>query len=95
MARFFTASGRFAVRFRWAIVWAWIAAPVLAGLFFPSLTSVANANNARCWCRRQLRSSAAGTGGLPRTPRGLALLPAPGGASQTRRRPLGYRDSQP
>jgi len=46
MARFFTACGRFAVRFRWAIVGAWIAATVLAGLFFPSLTSVANANNA-------------------------------------------------
>ena len=33
MHRFFAATGRFAVRFRWAIVWAWIAAPVLAGLF--------------------------------------------------------------
>jgi len=46
MARFFTATGRFAVRFRWAMVGAWIAATVLAGLLFPSLTSVANANNA-------------------------------------------------
>ncbi len=46
MARFFTATGRFSVRFRWAMVGAWIAATVLAGLLFPSLTSVANANNA-------------------------------------------------
>src|SRR5258708_32651278 len=44
--RFFAATGRFAVRFRWAIVVAWIAATILAGHFFPSLASVANAINA-------------------------------------------------
>src|SRR5499427_5402893 len=45
MHRFFAATGRFAVRFRWAIVVAWVAAAVLANLFFPSLTSVARQNN--------------------------------------------------
>jgi putative drug exporter of the RND superfamily len=43
---FFAAAGRFAVRFRWAIVVAWVAAAVLATLFFPSLTSVAKQSNA-------------------------------------------------
>jgi RND superfamily putative drug exporter len=42
---FFAAAGRFAVRFRWAIVVAWVAAAVLANLFFPSLTSVARQSN--------------------------------------------------
>src|SRR5262249_61984038 len=46
MARFFAATGRFAVRFRWPVVVAWVAATVLAGHFSPSLASVANANNA-------------------------------------------------
>jgi RND superfamily putative drug exporter len=45
MHRFFAATGRFAVRFRWAIVVAWVAAAVLANLFFPSLASVARQNN--------------------------------------------------
>ncbi len=45
MHRFFAATGRFAVRFRWAVVAAWVAATVLANLFFPSLTSVAKQNN--------------------------------------------------
>ena len=45
MHRFFAATGRFAVRFRWAIVVAWVAAAVLASLFFPSLTSVARQSN--------------------------------------------------
>ena len=45
MHRFFAATGRFAVRFRWAVVAAWVAATVLASLFFPSLTSVAQQNN--------------------------------------------------
>jgi putative drug exporter of the RND superfamily len=45
MHGFFAATGRFAVRFRWAIVVAWVAATVLANLFFPSLTSVARQNN--------------------------------------------------
>jgi RND superfamily putative drug exporter len=43
--RFFAATGRFAVRFRWVIVVAWIAATVLAQHFFPSLTDVAKASN--------------------------------------------------
>jgi uncharacterized membrane protein YdfJ with MMPL/SSD domain len=33
------------VRFRWAVVVAWVAAAVVANLFFPSLTSVAQQNN--------------------------------------------------
>ena len=45
MHGFFAATGRFAVRFRWAIVVAWVAAAVLASLFFPSLTSVARQSN--------------------------------------------------
>ena len=45
MHRFFAATGRLAVRFRWAVVVAWVAAAVLANLFFPSLTSVARQNN--------------------------------------------------
>ena len=44
MSGFFAATGRFAVRFRWAIVAAWLAATVLARLFLPSLASVANAS---------------------------------------------------
>jgi putative drug exporter of the RND superfamily len=43
--RFFAATGRFAVRFRWVVVVAWVAATVLATLFFPSLTSVAKDSN--------------------------------------------------
>jgi RND superfamily putative drug exporter len=43
---FYAAAGRFAVRFRWIIVAAWVAAAVLANLFLPSLTSVATQNNA-------------------------------------------------
>src|SRR5215471_4321141 len=45
MHRFFAATGRFAVRFRWAIVAAWVAAAVLATLFLPSLASVSKENN--------------------------------------------------
>ena len=45
MHGFFAATGRFAVRFRWAIVVAWVAAAVLANLLFPSLTSVARQSN--------------------------------------------------
>jgi putative drug exporter of the RND superfamily len=45
MHRFFAATGRFAVRFRWAVVAAWVAAAILATLFFPSLASVARQNN--------------------------------------------------
>jgi RND superfamily putative drug exporter len=40
MTSFFAALGRFAVRFRWAIVAAWVAAAVLATAFLPSLSSV-------------------------------------------------------
>jgi RND superfamily putative drug exporter len=43
---FYAALGRFAVRFRWVIVVAWVAAAVLANLFLPSLTSVAKQDNA-------------------------------------------------
>jgi RND superfamily putative drug exporter len=46
MHRFFAANGRFAVRFRWPIVAAWVAATVLATLFLPSLASVARQSNA-------------------------------------------------
>src|SRR6185437_6329795 len=42
---FFAATGRFAVRFRWAIVAAWVAATILATLFLPSLASVSRENN--------------------------------------------------
>ena len=45
MHRFFAATGRFSVRFRWAIVVAWVAAAVLASLFLPSLASVARQSN--------------------------------------------------
>jgi len=39
--RLFVTTGRFAVRFRWAVVLAWLVAAVLAHLLFPSLASVA------------------------------------------------------
>ena len=45
MHRFFAATGRFAVRFRWAIVVAWVTATVLAGLLLPSLASVVKESN--------------------------------------------------
>jgi RND superfamily putative drug exporter len=45
MHGFFATTGRFAVRFRWAVVAAWLAAAVLANLFLPSLASVARQNN--------------------------------------------------
>jgi RND superfamily putative drug exporter len=41
MHRFFVAIGRFSVRFRWAVVVAWVVATIAAAHFFPSLTSVA------------------------------------------------------
>jgi len=44
--RFFAAIGRFSVRFRWAVVVAWVVATITASHFFPSLASVANASNA-------------------------------------------------
>jgi RND superfamily putative drug exporter len=43
---FYAAMGRFAVRFRWIIVAAWVAAVVLANLFLPSLAGVAKQDNA-------------------------------------------------
>jgi putative drug exporter of the RND superfamily len=46
VSRFFAAIGRFAVRFRWVVVVAWIAAAIGAQHFFPSLASVASASNA-------------------------------------------------
>ena len=45
MHRFFAATGRFAVRFRWAVVAAWVAATILASLLLPSLASVVKQNN--------------------------------------------------
>src|SRR5262249_35415992 len=45
MHRFFAATGRFAVRFRWLIVVAWVAATIMAHLFLPSLDSVAKSSN--------------------------------------------------
>jgi putative drug exporter of the RND superfamily len=45
MHSFFAATGRFAVRFRWAVVVAWVTATVLAGLLLPSLASVVRENN--------------------------------------------------
>jgi len=46
MNSFFAALGRFAVRFRWAVVAAWVAAAVLATLFLPSLDSVTSDSSA-------------------------------------------------
>jgi RND superfamily putative drug exporter len=46
VSRFFAAIGRFAVRFRWVVVVAWIAATIGALHFFPSLDSVAGASDA-------------------------------------------------
>ena len=45
MHSFFAATGRFAVRLRWAVVAAWVTATVLAGLLLPSLASVVKENN--------------------------------------------------
>ncbi|HEU5353133.1 MAG TPA: MMPL family transporter [Actinocrinis sp.] len=45
MSGFFAAAGRFAVRFRWAVIAAWVAATVLANLYLPALSSVANAGD--------------------------------------------------
>ena len=45
MHRFFAATGWFAVRFRWAVVAAWVVAAVLATLFLPSLASVSKESN--------------------------------------------------
>jgi RND superfamily putative drug exporter len=42
----YAAIGRFAVRFRWAVVGAWLTATVLAGVLLPSLGSVAKQGNA-------------------------------------------------
>ncbi len=41
MSGFFAAAGRVAVRFRWAVIAAWVVATVLANLYLPSLDSVA------------------------------------------------------
>ena len=45
MHGFFAATGRFAVRFRWVIVTAWVAATVLASVLLPSLASVTKQSN--------------------------------------------------
>ncbi len=43
---FFAAIGRFAVRFRWAIVLAWVAGALAAMVLLPSLSSVTQSDNA-------------------------------------------------
>jgi RND superfamily putative drug exporter len=45
MNSFFAAIGRFAVRFRWPVVVAWVTATVLATLLLPSLASVIKESN--------------------------------------------------
>jgi putative drug exporter of the RND superfamily len=45
MSGVYTAVGRFAVRFRWAVIAAWVVATVLANLYLPSLTSVVTDSN--------------------------------------------------
>ena len=45
MHMFFAATGRFAVRFRWPVVAAWVAATILASLLLPSLASAIKENN--------------------------------------------------
>jgi RND superfamily putative drug exporter len=47
MDAFFSAIGRFCVRFRWLVILAWIAAAVAAGTQLPSLSSVTQSNNAK------------------------------------------------
>jgi uncharacterized membrane protein YdfJ with MMPL/SSD domain len=44
--RFLVTIGRFAARFRWAIVGAWVAATVLVDLLSLSLTGIAEQNKA-------------------------------------------------
>ena len=44
---FFSAIGRFCVRFRWLVILAWIGAAVAAGTLLPSLGSVTQSNNAK------------------------------------------------
>ena len=53
MSTFFAATGRFAVRFRWVVVVAWVAATVLANLFLPSLTTVIKQNSTSALPARQ------------------------------------------
>src|SRR5690348_2353481 len=45
MSGFFAAVGRFAVRFRWIVIAAWVAATVLANLYLPALGSVAKSGD--------------------------------------------------
>ena len=45
MATFFTAAGRLAVRFRWAIVASWVAGVFAAMTLLPSLSSVTQSDN--------------------------------------------------
>ncbi len=45
MHRFFAATARCSVRFRWPIVVGWLVATIAAGHFFPSLASVEKSNN--------------------------------------------------
>jgi RND superfamily putative drug exporter len=81
---FYAALGRFAVRFRWVIVVAWVAAAVLATLFLPSLTSVAKQNNAALLPANtpSLRAArmAAPFQGVNQTPVPVVVAHASGGA---------------
>ena len=45
MSGFFAAVGRFAVRFRWLVIVAWVAATVLANLYLPALGGVAKSGD--------------------------------------------------
>ena len=45
MGTFFTAAGQIAVRFRWAIILAWVAGTVAAMMLLPSLSSVTQSDN--------------------------------------------------
>src|SRR5262249_11112967 len=81
---FYTTLGRFAVRFRWAVVVAWVAAAVLANLFFPSLPSVAKQANAALLPAGspslQAARLAAPFQGINQTPVSVVVARAPGGA---------------
>jgi RND superfamily putative drug exporter len=81
---FYAALGRFAVRFRWVIVVAWVAAAVLATLFLPSLTSVAKQDNTGFLPASspslQAARMAAPFQGIDQTPVPMVVARASGGA---------------
>ena len=84
MHSFYAALGRFAVRFRWVIVVAWVTATILASLFLPSLTSVAKQDNAALLPAGspslQAARMAAPFQGLNQTPVPVVVARASGGA---------------